>query len=290
MKGIIVKGVGGRYVVKADGNLYFCSVKGLFRKENLIPTVGDHVEIIPNSETEDLRANIVRILPRKSLLVRPPVANATKIVLVVGATNPEPNLRQLDKMIINSERQGLKVVLCVNKSDLSPIMVEKIFQIYHEIGYPIYSTNAMSGDGILSLKAEIRGEIAAFSGPSGVGKSTLINHIVGREVSLTGEISKKNQRGKHTTRHVELIEVENDTWLFDTPGFTSLETFGIASSDLKNYFLEFEKYHVCKFKNCQHINEPDCGVLNALHEGKIVEERYQNYLAIYDEIKNKERY
>lgn len=290
MKGIIVKGVGGRYVVNSNGMLYFCTAKGLFRKKNLIPTVGDRVEIEPSFETDQLKANIISIFPRESLLVRPPVANATKMVLVVGAANPDPNLRQLDKMIINSERQGLKVVICINKSDLSFEMSEKIFSMYRKIGYPVYCTDAMSGVGVFSLRSEIRGEITAFSGPSGVGKSTLINYISGREVAQTGEISAKNQRGKHTTRHVELIEVEKDTWLFDTPGFTSLETFDIASAELGRYFLEFRQTEMCKFNNCQHLNEPNCTVLKGLQEGKIFKERYDSYLSIYQEIKSKEKY
>lgn len=278
-------------MVSVDGIRYFCTAKGLFRKKQLTPTVGDFVEIIPISETTDLKANIVSILPRKTLLVRPPVANATKIVLVIGAANPEPNLRQLDKMIINAERQGLRVVICINKTDLSPIRAAELYRIYHQSGYVIYRTDASSGEGVSSLLNEIKGEITAFSGPSGVGKSTLINHLAGCEVAEMGEISEKNRRGKHTTRHVELIEIDTGTWLFDTPGFTSLEIFDISVEKLSQYFLEFEMFSTsCKFSNCQHKNEPDCAVIAAVEQGKICKERYDSYLGIYEEIKNKEKF
>lgn len=291
MTGVIVKGVGGRYVVSVKGVRYLCIAKGLFRKKQLTPTVGDRVEITPISETTEFKANIVSILPRKTLLIRPPVANATKIVLVVGAANPDPNLRQLDKMIIHAERQGLRTVICINKIDLSPIRAEELSRIYHQSGYPVYCTDAASGEGVSSLLNEIKSEITAFSGPSGVGKSTLINYLVGYEVAEMGEISKKNRRGKHTTRHVELIELGSDTWIFDTPGFTSLDISGISVEKLNQYFLEFGKFSdSCKFSNCQHKNEPDCAVIAAVEQGKICKERYDSYLGIYEEIKNKEKY
>lgn len=274
MTGIIVKGIGGFYYVMDDEkNIVECRARGLFRKENIKPMIGDRVEVQNGS--------LLNIFPRKNHLIRPPVSNIDNLVIVVAASAPEPNFMLIDKMIINAEIAGIEPIICINKTDLASF--EKIEEIYSKAGYPVVVVCAKNDDGIEKLMPFLKGKTTAFSGLSGVGKSTILN-IITDTLMETGNISDKIQRGKHTTRHVELIELSEGGFVLDTPGFSSLEVEGIKAEDLWEYFPEFEGGE-CRFKGCSHINEPGCFVKEKLGEEGIAQSRYDSYLELYDKLK-----
>lgn len=299
MQGKIIKGVGGFYYIHLpDNRIFECKAKGIFRKDNIKPAVGDNVEIDIISE-EKLIGNIISILPEKNRLIRPAVANVDQAMVIFALSNPKPNYNLLDRFLIMMDEQDVKTVICLNKSDLvEEEYALSIKNIYEKCGYDVvitstYSTSVSedSTGGIKLLKELLKGKTTVFAGPSGVGKSSLLNILCPETEAKTGEISEKIKRGKHTTRHSELICAGKDTFIMDTPGFSSLYVDGIEPENLKEYYSEFAAYGgKCRFNGCVHISEPDCKVKEALEIGDISSLRYDNYKQMYEELKNKRRW
>lgn len=295
MEGKILKGIGGFYYVHVtEGDVYECKARGGFRNKNIKPAVGDDVEI-DIIDNKKLLGNIVNILPRTNKLVRPAVANVDQAVIIFALANPEPNYNLLDRFLIMMDRQDVETLICLNKSDLvSEETAKDIKSIYEDCGYRVVicSTRQKTpDDGIEELRGLIHGKTTVFAGPSGVGKSSLLNSLGDNAIARTGELSEKVMRGKHTTRHSELISVGGSTYIMDTPGFTSLYVEDMEPEQLKDYFPEFAPYQSdCRFNGCVHINEPDCRVKDKLNEGKISRLRYNNYIQMYEELKNKRRW
>ena len=290
MKGRIVKGIAGFYYVYADGRIYECKARGIFRKDKLKPMVGDNVNLDVLDEDE-LTGNITELLPRTSELIRPAVANADQAVIVFALTHPEPNYLLLDKLLLQFKIQGMPVVLCFNKEDLvEQSEISRVEAIYRDCGCDIRFTCATDGQGIDELKALLKGKLSCVAGPSGVGKSSLINCLQDEVKAVTGDISGKTERGKHTTRHSEIIPISRDTFIMDTPGFSSFDIFLDDESELQDYYDEFRPYGDCRFCPCSHTHEPDCAVKAALMQGHISRGRYDNYVQIYSEIKSQRRY
>ena len=292
MIGKIMKGIAGFYYVGVvESGVYECKAKGIFRQDKIKPLVGDDVEIEVLNEEEKL-GNIVKILPRRSELIRPAVANIDQALVIFAAREPKPNLSLLDRFLVIMEKQDVPVIICFNKQDLcDEEEVGRLKEIYEACGYPVVLASAKQGEGIEEIKSLLRGKTTTVAGPSGVGKSSLTNLLQNEVQMETGEISKKLGRGRHTTRHSQIIQIEKDTWLYDTPGFTSFYVEEIEKEELRFYFREFSKYEgTCRFQGCTHTHEPGCMVKNALEEGKISKERYENYLELYGELKEKRRY
>ena len=292
MQGKIIKGIAGFYYVYGEDEvLYECKAKGIFRKDNQKPLVGDNVEITILDQQEQT-GNLIRILPRKNSLIRPAVANIDQALVIFAAREPKPNLSLLDRFLVIMEKQDVPVIICFNKQDLcDEEEVGRLKEIYEACGYPVVLASAKQGEGIEEIKSRLRGKTTTVAGPSGVGKSSLTNLLQNEVQMETGEISKKLGRGRHTTRHSQIIQIEKDTWLYDTPGFTSFYVEEIEKEELRFYFREFSKYEgTCRFQGCTHTHEPGCMVKNALEEGKISKERYENYLELYGELKEKRRY
>ena len=292
MQGKIIKGIAGFYYVYGEDEvLYECKAKGIFRKDNQKPLVGDNVEITILDQQEQT-GNLIRILPRKNSLIRPAVANIDQALVIFAAREPKPNLSLLDRFLVIMEKQDVPVIICFNKQDLcDDEEVGRLKEIYEACGYPVVLASAKQGEGIEEIKSRLRGKTTTVAGPSGVGKSSLTNLLQNEVQMETGEISKKLGRGRHTTRHSQIIQIEEDTWLYDTPGFTSFYVEEIEKEELRFYFREFSKYEgTCRFQGCTHTHEPGCMVKNALEEGKISKERYENYLELYGELKEKRRY
>lgn len=292
MTGKIIKGIAGFYyvhVVKAG--VYECKAKGVFRKQNKKPLVGDNVEIDVVDE-ENKIGNIIALLPRRNELIRPAVANIDQMLLVFAVDHPKPNLNLLDRLLIMMERQNVPVCICFNKQETAQeAEAEYLKEVYAKCGYPVIFTSALKGQGMEQILSYIKGKTTAFAGPSGVGKSTVINYLYPEAAMETGAISEKIQRGRHTTRHSELFCMEEGTYLMDTPGFTAMFPPDFEKEDLKDYFNEFSEYEGrCRFQGCVHINEPGCIAKQALSEGQISKERYQSYLTIYEELKEQRRY
>ncbi|WP_313345686.1 ribosome small subunit-dependent GTPase A [Lacrimispora sp.] len=292
MTGKILKGIAGFYYVQAaDGKLYECRAKGIFRNKNVKPLVGDDVDISVLDETE-LKGNIDKILPRKNALIRPSVANVDQALVLFSVTQPEPNLNLLDRFLVMMEIQEVPVNICFNKIDLTGDERQmELAAIYEKAGYPVYFTSTCEKQGIREIKDLVQGKTTVLAGPSGVGKSTLTNLLYPKAEMETGTISEKIQRGKHTTRHSELFGIGRDTYMMDTPGFSSMYIEDMECGCLKDYFPEFEAYEEnCKFLGCVHIGEKVCGVKDAVSEGKISQNRYDNYRLLYQELKEKRRY
>lgn len=292
MQGKIIKGIAGFYYVYVSGHgLFECKAKGIFRQKNLKPLVGEDVTIDILDEVQK-KGNITKLLPRKNALVRPAVANIDQALVVFSIKKPMPNLNLLDRFLVMMEREKIPVILCFNKSDIaSGEEREALFRIYAKGGYDVFFCSARKNQGVEELKKALKGKTTTVAGPSGVGKSTLINCLQDGIVMETGQISEKIERGRHTTRHSELIMVDADSFIMDTPGFTSLSVADIPQKELYLYFPEFVPYEKsCRFQGCAHIQEPDCGIKNALAEGKISRERYENYKILYEESKERRRY
>lgn len=292
MQGKIVKGIAGFYYVHVvESGLYECKAKGIFRKEKLKPLVGDVVEIDILDETEKT-GNIVEVQKRKNELVRPAVANIDQALVVFAVTKPKPHFNLLDRFLIMMEQKEIPVILCFNKKDIATDPeIQKLKEIYETCGYRIVFTCALEEENVDELKQLLHGKTTAIAGPSGVGKSSLINLLQPDANMETGSISEKIERGRHTTRHSELIWIEEDTYIMDTPGFSSLYTNDFEKEELKYYFREFAPYEgTCRFLGCDHVHEPGCKVKEAMEEGKIHQVRYKNYLEMYQELKNKRRY
>lgn len=280
LNGTIVKGIGGFYYIKAtDGKIYECKARGKFRNERIKPTIGDRVAI----EVDSDKGSIAEILPRTNYLVRPPVANVDMLVIVAAASSPEPNLFLLDKMVLCAEKNGITPVICINKTDLA--QRTDIECAYTKAGYTVVCTSVEHDEGIDEVRRIIKNKTAAFAGLSGVGKSSLLTVITGEGLQ-TGSVSDKIQRGRHTTRHVELMETSDGGFVLDTPGFSSLEIEDIDAAQLADYFPEMSKYEgQCRFRGCSHINEPDCAVKSALENGDMAQSRYDSYTQLYEQLK-----
>ncbi|MBQ5699321.1 MAG: ribosome small subunit-dependent GTPase A [Lachnospiraceae bacterium] len=292
MTGKIMKGIAGFYYVH-DGisGVYECKAKGIFRNKKIKPLVGDDVEFTILDE-EEKTGNIVDILDRENELIRPAVANIDQAMVVFAATAPEPNLNLLDRFLVTMESQDVPVVICFNKKDLvTEEEAKRLTSIYEAAGYEVHLTNAKSGEGIEQIRSLLRGKTTVLAGPSGVGKSTITNEIQPEAEMETGTISEKIKRGKHTTRHSELFFVEADTFVMDTPGFSSMFVDNMKPEELQQFFPEFEEFIPdCRFLGCVHVGERECGVKDAVKEGTLSKERYENYRLIYEELKNKRRY
>ena len=292
MTGKIIKGIGGfYYVVCENGITYECKAKGVFRNRKIKPLVGDNVEIEILDEEKNL-GNIEDILPRFNWLNRPAVANVDQTVIIFAVSAPAPNFNLLDRFLINMEQHEVPTVICFNKVDLEGFrQSEDICRSYTKSGYEVLFISAESGYGIDVLEAVIKGKTTVFAGPSGVGKSSTLNSLFPDANVQTGGLSEKIQRGKHTTRHSELMFVDDDTYIMDTPGFSSLYTEGIEAEDLKLYFPEIAAYTgTCKFNMCNHISEPGCLVKKADSDGRISKMRYDDYVMIYNELKEKRKW
>lgn len=292
MKGKIMKGIAGFYYVGvAESGIYECKAKGIFRKDKIKPLVGDDVEIEVLNEEEKL-GNIVKILPRRSELIRPAVANIDQALVIFAAREPKPNLSLLDRFLVIMEKQDVPVIICFNKQDLcDEEEVRRLKEIYESCGYPVVLASAKNNEGVEEIRKLLRGKTTTVAGPSGVGKSSLTNLLQNEVQMETGEISKKLGRGRHTTRHSQIIQIEENTWIYDTPGFTSFYVEEVEKEELRFYFREFSEYEgTCRFQGCTHTHEPGCMVKNALEEGKISKERYESYLELYGELKEKRRY
>ena len=288
MQGKIIKGIAGFYYIYAEnGQVYECKAKGAFRKQKIKPLVGDMVRIAVLDEAGHL-GNVEEILPRKNELIRPAVANIDMALVIFAAAKPEPNFNLLDRFLCMMEFQNVPVTICFNKTDLvDEEKIEEYRKIYEPAGYRLMSTCTRTGEGVDAVKALLHGKTTTVAGPSGVGKSSLINALQSDVQMQTGVISDKIDRGKHTTRHSEIVPVMEDSYIMDTPGFSSMDVPGFEKEDLWTCFPEFREYEpYCKFQGCSHINEPDCGVKEALAEGKISSVRYENYKLLYEELKN----
>lgn len=292
MQGKIIKGIGGFYYVFCeDGTEYECKAKGIFRNKKVKPLVGDNVNIEILDRTKNL-GNIIEILPRFNSLIRPAVANVDQTIIIFSGAYPEPNFNLLDRFLVNMEMAGVDTIICFNKTDLDEFETyrEKC-RSYEKSGYKTMYISAKNGDGLDELHSLIKNKTTVFAGPSGVGKSSTLNIIKPEAEVKTGELSEKIQRGKHTTRHSELIHIEDGTYIMDTPGFSSLYIEGIEEGELKEYFPDIAEYTgTCRFNMCNHISEPDCRVKEAVEDGRISRIRYDNYVALYSELKEKRKW
>lgn len=289
LTGTIVKGIGGFYYVSTARGVYACRARGIFRKDNITPTVGDHVEISVLDE-KDMEGSLDKILPRRNELIRPRVANVDQAVVVFAAKSPNPNLDLLDRFLLLAEEQALDVVLCINKTDLDKKKAYQLLvDLYREAGFAVCPVSAAQGTGVDALRDALTGKISVFAGPSGVGKSSLINAVAPELALQTGEISQKIQRGKHTTRHAELIEIFPGSYIVDSPGFTSLSLEHIDPEDLRLYFREFAKVTApCRYHGCSHTHEPACAVKAAV--GSLISPiRYERYVNLYTELNERKR-
>lgn len=298
MRGIIIENISNLYRVKiiekngdAKGKIYEANARGRFKKDDITPVVGDFVECeLVKEDKEKDRVSIDKILNRKVYIKRPKLANINKIVLVVSSKHPKPDLLMLDKQLAFAEFLGIEPLIVLNKIDLDKNeLFKEIKRVYQKVGYKVIETEAKEGKGIDGLMKEMYGYTNAFSGNSGVGKSTLINAIFKEDITQEGEISKKSKRGKNTTTSTKLYEINNKTFIADTPGFSTFDISEIESKDLAKYFREF-KEHIseCEFIGCTHIKEENCGIKNAIKEGKIEQERYDRFCKIYQELKQRE--
>ncbi|MBQ9032936.1 MAG: ribosome small subunit-dependent GTPase A [Parasporobacterium sp.] len=298
MNGRIIKALSGFYYVKAaNKKLYECKAKGSFRNEHLTPLVGDQVRIEVIDENEST-GTVAEILPRKNSLIRPAVANVDQAMVVFSVRNPYPNYSILDRFLVLMKKQGIETIIVFNKKDLAKSDdLKNIKAAYKKSGCKVYFISAGGERPSLgSLKLQLRNKITVMAGPSGVGKSTILNCLSragNEEVAQVGAISSKVGRGKHTTRHNEIYTVGRSYQIVDTPGFTSLLVTeeDVSRDELKQYFPEFAPYETkCPFKDCSHIKERDCAVRSAVDEGKIAQSRYNSYKAIYEELKSQKKF
>lgn len=291
MTGKIIKGIAGFYYVHVAGHgVYECKAKGIFRKDGIKPLVGDNVEISILDE-EEKKGNIDVILDRKNSLIRPAVANIDQALVIFAVAKPEPNYNLLDRFLISMEKQDIPCIICFNKQDEGDEEAcSRLLEIYGNSGNTVHFTSAKEGIGVLELKEMLYDKTTTVAGPSGVGKSSLVNILVPDADMETGSISEKIERGKHTTRHSEILTLEHGAYIMDTPGFSSLLIENVEAKDLQLYYPEFEEYlDTCRFQGCAHVHEPDCSVKEAVEKGIINKIRYENYCLFYQELKEKEK-
>lgn len=289
MQGIIIENISNLYRIKAENKIYEATARGKFKQNEITPVVGDNVEFEILDE-ENRKAVIEEIGERKVYIKRPKLANITQIIFVVSSKDPKPDLLMLDKQLAFAEFLKINSVIVLNKTDLDKKEeFKEIKQIYEKIGYKVIITDAKNKQGIEELKAEMKNNINAFSGNSGVGKSTLINGIFDKDITEEGEISKRNKRGKNTTTSIKLYEIDDNTYIADTPGFSTFDISEIESKNLEKYFREFKENIInCEFVGCTHIKEENCGIKTAIQEGKIDISRYNRFCKIYNELKERE--
>lgn len=297
MQGIITENIANLYKIvpnkmgtsQKNGEGYEAIARGRLKKEEISPVVGDFIEFEIIDE-EKRKAVINKILDRKVYVKRPKLANITQIVFVVSSKNPKPDLLLLDKQLAFAQFLGIKSLIVLNKTDLDNKKEFKgIKDIYEKIGYKVVETDAKNEKGIDKLKKELKGNISAFSGNSGVGKSTLTNRIFNQDMTLEGEISQRNKRGKNTTTSIKLYPMNEDTYIADTPGFSTFSIEEIKSKELANYFVEFQdKISTCEFVGCTHIKEENCGIKKAVQKGEINVARYDRFCEIYQRLKERE--
>lgn len=291
MQGKIIKGIAGFYYVYVEElGIYECKAKGIFRNQGVKPLVGDDAEIELLDEGEKT-GNLIRILERRSELIRPAVANVDQALVIFAAAKPKPNLSLLDRFLIMMDRQRINTIICFNKKDeASKEELERLERIYSGCRLHVLFTSAKYREGISELKELLKGHTTTVAGPSGVGKSTLINLIVPDAGMKTGKISEKIDRGRHTTRHSELFWIESGSYIFDTPGFSSLELGAVEKEELRYSFPEFQEYEgACRFQGCVHINEPGCAVKEALQTEHISRERYESYCTLFQDLQKREK-
>ena len=296
VQGTIIKGIAGFYYVEAGQTIYECKARGKFRNKNIIPVIGDNVLISlkeeENSTDRYLEGTIEEILERRNSLIRPAVANVDQAMVVFSVTYPQIHLDLLDRFLIHIEKEEITPCIVLNKIDEgNPEDYEYIVERYTKVGYEVICLSAKKAIHTDLLMPKLKDKTTVFAGPSGVGKSTLLNTIEKGLALETGHVSDKIKRGKHTTRHVELIPLSAGGFVLDTPGFTSLQLDGIEADDLQYYFPEFKDYiGSCKFRGCTHIHEPGCKVKEALENEEIVKERYETYTTFYKQLKETRRW
>ena len=284
-KGIIIKGIGGFYYVEAaDGIIYECKARGIFRKEKIVPLAGDRVEITVD---ENNKNSIDKILERRNMFKRPPIANVDKLVIVSSACDPRPNLLIIDRLTAVAVYKNVEPIIVFTKNDLQS--TDEFVKIYKSSGFKTFSVSNETGQGIDEVKNTLKDGTVVFTGNSGVGKSSLINKMYPDFCLETGEISKKLGRGRHTTRHVELLKIDNG-YITDTPGFSSLdfETNDLIKKDELAYcFPDFADYiDSCKFSTCAHVNDKGCRLVEAVKNGDVMPSRHESYVTMYNEVKD----
>ena len=290
MRGLITKGIGGFYYVKTNEGLIEAKGRGAFKNDGIKLAVGDEVELSIIDE-EAGKGVIESIYPRRNEFIRPPIVNVDMFIIVLTPTNPKPNFALIDKFLIMSELHNVEAVVCINKCDLADEeRLADIAKVYDNI-YTVIQTSTLTGQGLDKLKEIISGKTAALCGPSGVGKSTLLNNLIPHANMETGAISQKTKRGKHTTRHAEIFDVEGGGMLFDTPGFTSFEILEAQEDNLASFYPDIEAHAKgCRYDNCRHLKEPGCSVREAVASGKIHKLRYDSYVKNIEEIRAKKKY
>ncbi len=284
--GIITKGIGGFYYVDTADGCFECRARGSFRRAGITPLVGDRVSIVVDGVSGS--GAVDEILPRKNVLLRPPVANVTQMAVVLATANPKPNLYMIDKLLASAELLGIEILICVNKTDIDE--GREICDIYNNAGFSVIPLSAKNNENIDLLKEKLSDNITVFAGNSGVGKSSLLNCITGGENFETGMVSEKVERGKHTTRHSELVPLDGGGYIIDTPGFGTLDFSLLETENCSELFREFAPFtDECGFRDCSHTVEKGCAVLDALAEGKISKSRHESYVRISEEVKKAQR-
>lgn len=292
MQGKIIRGIAGFYYIHVPSlGIVECKAKGIFRNKKVKPLVGDNV-VVEILDEEKKLGNITEIVQRENQLIRPAVANVDQAVVIFAASFPKPNLNLLDRFLLMMETQDIPTIVCFNKADdIDEATADNLVKHYQRSNSRLFVTSTVTGQGMEEFRKELIGKTTVFAGPSGVGKSSVMNTLFPEAKMEIGEISEKIKRGKHTTRHSELFYLGQDTYLMDTPGFTSLALPEIEKEELKEYYPEFWAYRDgCRFLGCVHISEPDCRVKEALERGEISSKRYENYKQFYDEIRMKKKY
>ena len=291
MTGKIIKGIAGFYYVIAESGIYECKPKGIFRKEKRKPLVGDNVEFEILDPTE-MTGSMTNILPRKNELIRPAVVNVDQAMVIFALESPKPNIGLLDRFLLTMEWQHVPAVICFNKEDLADQkQVLPLTELYRNCGYEVFLCSVKQDKGLAQIRMRLQGKTTVVSGPSGVGKSSVINAIQPDFKLKTGEISDKLKRGKHTTRHVEIYRLNFGGYIVDTPGFSSFSLAGIGKFELKEYYPEINKFNSgCRFMDCLHYKEPGCVVKDAVNDGLISRVRYNNYIRLLEEIQNMNSY
>lgn len=291
MQGLIIGNKANLYKIKVDEKIYIATARGKFKNDNFTPVVGD-IATISILDEDKKTAVIEDVQERKTYIKRPKLANITQIIFVVSSKHPKPDLLLLDKQLAFAEYLRIKPIIVLNKIDLDDKQeFINISQIYENIGYKVIQTDAKVGIGVEELLLELKNNVSAFSGNSGVGKSTLINDLFKTNITEEGEISLKNKRGKNTTTDIKLYELDSDTYIADTPGFSTFDVYEISYRELDKYFIEFRNaIDRCRYIGCSHIKEEECGIKSQLNKGKISKTRYENYVKIYNELKEKEEH
>ncbi len=292
MRGKVIRAIGGYYYVHAeDGEVYACRARGIFRKKDISPLVGDDVDISVTSQRQRA-GSLDTLLPRKNELTRPAAANVDQAMIIFSLADPSPNLGLLDRFLILMARQNIPVLICFNKTDLAkPGQIENLESLYENCGCPLFFLSLKTDEGIDRIRETVHFRTTILAGPSGVGKSSLTNALLEKKHMKVGDISRKIGRGKNTTRHTEFIVLRDHSYLLDTPGFSSLDLPDMAPEELRDYYPEFDAYAPdCRFKGCMHQKEPDCAVKAAVEAGRISRGRYESYLSLAEELREQKKY